>query len=116
MRVRLFVLVSVVVVVFLAAPLIAQQGSAGLRGRVLDPDNNGLPGVTVTVRNQQTGQYRSTVSDNDGVYFMSGLVPGVYEAPPGPSPRRARGEGPILRQSAHQSCHSEPQSRRGILC
>ena len=37
-----------------------------------------LPGVTITVTNQDTGVFRSTVSNADGTYFISGLAPGMY--------------------------------------
>ena len=38
-----------------------------------------LPGVTVTVRNQDTGMFRETVSSQDGTFIVSGIVPGRYE-------------------------------------
>ncbi len=38
-----------------------------------------LPGVTVTVRNQDTGMFRETVSGSDGSFIASGLVPGTYQ-------------------------------------
>jgi hypothetical protein len=60
-------------------PAAAQQGTTEIRGRVLDTQGAVLPGVTVTVRNQDTGMFRGTVSNADGTYFASGLVPGSYE-------------------------------------
>jgi hypothetical protein len=57
----------------------AQQGTSEIRGRVHDPQGAVLPGVTVTVRNQDTGMYRETVSNADGTYFVSGVTPGTYE-------------------------------------
>ena len=44
------------------ATAFAQQGTTEVRGRVLDPQGAMLPGVTVTVRNQDTGMFRETVS------------------------------------------------------
>lgn len=38
-----------------------------------------LPGVTVVVRNQDTGMFRESVSNADGTFFISGIVPGAYE-------------------------------------
>ena len=35
----------------------AQQGTAEVRGRVLDGTGAALPGVTVTIKNQDTGIY-----------------------------------------------------------
>ena len=58
---------------------LAQQATSEVRGRVVDSQGGVLPGVTVTVTNQETGFLRETVTSGDGVYFISGLVPGVYE-------------------------------------
>ena len=57
----------------------AQQGTTELRGRVIDAQGAVLPGVTVTVRNQETGMFRETVSGADGSFIASGLVPGTYQ-------------------------------------
>jgi len=72
-------LVGFFVVLLLATPLYAQQGTTELRGRVQDAQGGILPGVTVTVRNQATGMFRETVSGADGSYIASGLTPGTYE-------------------------------------
>jgi Carboxypeptidase regulatory-like domain/TonB dependent receptor/TonB-dependent Receptor Plug Domain len=66
-------------VLAVAATASAQQGTSELRGRVVDAQNAILPGVTVTVRNQETGMFRETLSNPDGTYFVSGVVPGTYE-------------------------------------
>lgn len=65
--------------VLAASQAAAQQGSAELRGRLLDNTGGALPGVTVTVRNQASGVYRQAASTTDGAYFMTGLIPGTYE-------------------------------------
>jgi Carboxypeptidase regulatory-like domain len=57
----------------------AQQGTSEVRGRVIDEQGAVLPGVTVTVRNQQTGMYRETASAADGSFIVSGVVPGTYQ-------------------------------------
>jgi Carboxypeptidase regulatory-like domain/TonB-dependent Receptor Plug Domain len=64
-----------------AAPSLAaaQQGTTEIRGRVADAQGAVLPGVTVTVRNLDTGFTRETTSNEDGSYFISGIVPGPYE-------------------------------------
>ncbi len=61
------------------ATAFAQQGTTEVRGRVLDPQGAMLPGVTVTVRNQDTGMFRETVSGPDGTFIVGGIVPGRYE-------------------------------------
>src|SRR5215813_10330542 len=66
-------------VLLLATPLFAQQGTTELRGHVVNAQGGVLPGVTVVVRNQATGMFRETVSGTDGSYIASGLTPGTYE-------------------------------------
>ena len=73
------VVICALAVLLGAAGASAQQGTSEIRGRVLDSQGAVLPGVTVIVRNQDTGMYRETVSNEDGTYFVSGIVPGVYE-------------------------------------
>lgn len=62
----------------IAAPALAQQSTSEVRGRAVDAQQAALPGVTITVTNQDTGVYRTTVSNGDGAYFVSGLAPGMY--------------------------------------
>ena len=62
-----------------AALMSAQQGTAEVRGRVSDAQSAVLAGVHITVRNQDTGMFRETVTGEDGTYFVSGDVPGQYE-------------------------------------
>jgi hypothetical protein len=54
------------------------QATSTINGRVLDQGDAVLPGVTVTVTNQNTGVARTTVSNGEGVFFLPGLEPGVY--------------------------------------
>jgi len=77
MKSRVMGLVLMVLLVATAAA--AQQGTTELRGRVIDAQNAVLPGVTVVVRNQETGMFRETVSGSDGTFNASGLVPGTYQ-------------------------------------
>jgi hypothetical protein len=57
----------------------AQQGAAEIRGRVTDQQTASLPGVTVVVTNQDTGNYREAISTGDGTFFMAALPPGKYQ-------------------------------------
>jgi hypothetical protein len=70
---------AVFALVIAVAPAAAQQGTSEIRGQVLDPQGALLPGATITVRNQDTGNYRETVSTSDGTYFIGAVVPGAYE-------------------------------------
>ncbi len=57
----------------------AQSTTAVLQGRVVDQQQGAVPGVTVLVRNVETGFTRETVSDGDGRYRATALPPGTYE-------------------------------------
>lgn len=73
-----FVLVLTVLSLF-AVSAIAQNTTTGsINGVITDNSGAGLPGVTVTVTNQQTGLSRTTYSDSDGSYEVLLLPPGVY--------------------------------------
>ena len=76
MRFRALVAVALTLV---GSSLYAQQGTAELRGGIVDQQNAVLPGVSITVRNQDTGMFRETISNADGTYFVAALPPGVYE-------------------------------------
>lgn len=65
-------------VVAIGASLSAQQGTSSIRGRALDAQGAVLPGVTVIVTNQQSGVFREVISNADGSYFITTIVPGLY--------------------------------------
>ena len=68
-----------VYLVFLAAGLVSAQSTSTFNGRVLDQGGAVLPGVTVTVTNQATGVARTTVTNEEGLYYLPGLDPGTYD-------------------------------------
>ena len=58
--------------------LSAQTGQATLNGQVKDPSGAVMPGVAVSATNSATNVVRSTVTNQDGIYSLPGLLPGVY--------------------------------------
>jgi hypothetical protein len=62
-----------------AASVFAQGTGAAITGILKDAQGGVLPGVTLNVRNVDTGTLRNTVSDADGRYRVAGLQPGRYE-------------------------------------
>jgi hypothetical protein len=61
----------------LALPLSAQF-RAGVQGVILDSTGAVIPGVTVTLSNNETQRTQKTQSSGDGFYAFSGLPPGTY--------------------------------------
>jgi len=57
----------------------AQGGSAQLSGRVFDQQKGALPGVTVTVTNQDIGTVREVLSGPDGTWLVPALPPARYQ-------------------------------------
>ena len=76
---RRVVLLCALAVLLLPAGARGQQGITELRGRVIDQQSAVVPGAAVTVRNQDTGMFRETLTNADGTYFVTGIVPGNYE-------------------------------------
>src|SRR5262249_1141061 len=72
---RLFVVALAVSLA--AATAAAQSFQGGLRGTVKDAQGV-IPGVTVSLVNQETGVVRETASNEVGEYSFPGVVPGVY--------------------------------------
>ena len=57
----------------------AQQETATVIGAVLDAQQSAIPGVTVSVRNVDTGFTRDAVTGSDGRYRIAAVPPGGYE-------------------------------------
>jgi hypothetical protein len=75
---RLVFLLTFLISSAAVAPVLGQQGTADLRGRVIDQQQAALPGVTVVVRHQDSGLFRETTSGPDGSFFLSAMTPGLY--------------------------------------
>jgi hypothetical protein len=58
----------------------AQQAArATLTGVVTDPNGAAVPGVKITATLESAGIRRETVTNNEGLYVLTELVPGEYE-------------------------------------
>jgi hypothetical protein len=63
-----------------ASPAVAQGVQAGtVSGMVQSIDKLPLPGVTVTATSPSLQGERFSVSDENGVYYLRGLLPGTYQ-------------------------------------
>lgn len=63
----------------LATVGVGAQTGASINGTVVDAQGGVLPGVTMTLRNVDTGVLRTIVTDADGAYRFAGLAPGRYD-------------------------------------
>jgi hypothetical protein len=60
------------------SPAFGQGAGASIEGVVKDDQGGVLPGVTVTLRNQDTGVTKTSVTQPDGQYRFLALGPGKY--------------------------------------
>ncbi len=72
--------VALLVAVVLMAPSLMGQSlvSGDLAGTVTDPSGAVVPNATVTLKNNGTGETRTTTTNNSGGYRLSLLQPGSY--------------------------------------
>jgi len=62
-----------------ASAALAQITAATMSGTINDETGGVLPGVTVDLRNLDTGQTRTVSTDGNGLFAIPGLPPGRYE-------------------------------------
>ena len=55
------------------------QGAAYITGFVTDPTQAAVPGATVVIKNQQTGNRFEMKTTDTGIYRTPDLAPGVYD-------------------------------------
>jgi Carboxypeptidase regulatory-like domain len=72
---------TVLMILLLAAflPAARAQVSASIKGIVTDASGAAVPGVTVTIKNVETGTVRSSVTDDAGRYLVLALHVGEYQ-------------------------------------
>src|SRR5690349_10797579 len=67
-----------VALTFASALAFAQTSTGRIVGSVVDPTGAVIPGVTVTLHNENTGEERTTTANDQGYYIAPQLPPGVY--------------------------------------
>lgn len=55
------------------------QSTGTINGRVTDTSGAVVPGTTITATNTATGVARTTTTISDGLYNITGLLPGTYD-------------------------------------
>ena len=63
----------------LTLPIAAQGAGGVVAGTIKDAQGGALPGVTLTLRNVESGVVRTGVTEGDGTYRLPGLPPGRYQ-------------------------------------
>ena len=71
-------LLLAVTIVLAVSPIFPQATTANVVGTVTDPSGGLVPAATVTIRNRQTGQTRTTQTDAQGTYEFRFLQIGEY--------------------------------------
>jgi hypothetical protein len=76
-RIARLVLAAMVCVTAWASPALAQT-EGRFTGTVLDPSGAAVPGATVVVKNEKTGEEKTAVSNGQGRYLILNLKPSTY--------------------------------------
>ncbi len=76
-------LLSVLLMIAISGPCLAQSESATLSGRVVDPSGAAIVGAEVVLTNVDTNVEQRTKTNAAGLYVFTGLHPGRYRAAAG---------------------------------
>src|SRR5579862_8250155 len=77
LRGRYFAALALTIAVFTSGSVFAQS-TAAIQGTIVDPSGAAVPGASVTVHNQGTGEERTTTTDSAGLYLVPSLPVGNY--------------------------------------
>lgn len=77
-RIRAQVLAAILVCCLASILPLVAQNSGTLTGTVTDPSGAVVPGATVVMKNEQSGDKRKTVANNDGFFSINAVQPGDY--------------------------------------
>ena len=74
---RMLLLCAVVCIGF--QPLVSQEVSAGITGRITDPSNSAVVGATIFAKDLERGTVWPTKTNDDGIYAFPRVPAGDYE-------------------------------------
>jgi len=75
---RKLVLLAVFVLAITVESALFAQSTGTIQGSVTDPTGAGVPNAAVSVKNQSTGEERSTTTEASGLYSVPSLAVGLY--------------------------------------
>ncbi|MBV9923611.1 MAG: carboxypeptidase regulatory-like domain-containing protein [Acidobacteria bacterium] len=73
------VFLAALLVVAFSATAFAQLETGQITGRITDPNGAVVPGAAVAVKSVETGAERTATADEEGVYSVTNLLPGLYD-------------------------------------
>ena len=94
-----------------AVPVLAQQGTAEIAGKVTDQQGAVLPGVAIVVTNEETGILREMIASEEGTYLASQLAPGRYKV--GQAARLSDNGTEWLDSAGGNHAHHQPDAGSG---
>ena len=74
----LFLMLTLAAQLFLQTALAAQTDQGRIVGTVRDQANAVVPGATITIKNERTGEERTVNATEDGLYLVAALKPSLY--------------------------------------
>src|SRR5215213_10269629 len=78
-RTKFTVMVLGLLLFVLCPAAFAQLETGQITGRVTDPNGAVVPGAAVSVKSAETGAARNVTADEEGVYTVTNLLPGLYD-------------------------------------
>src|ERR1044071_2866118 len=78
-RIKFKVVALAALLFALSATAFAQLETGQITGRVTDPNGAVVPGAAVAVKSVETGAARNATADEEGVYTVTNLLPGLYD-------------------------------------
>src|SRR5918998_698442 len=73
------VALAALLLVAFSATAFAQLETGQITGRVTDPNGAVVPGASIIVKSVESGAVRNATADEEGVYSVTNLLPGLYE-------------------------------------
>src|SRR5262245_2265257 len=77
-RIRSLMLVFAVIILVLPALAYAQTDQGRIVGTVTDANGGIVPGATIVIKNDKTGEERTATTNESGYYAVSALKPSIY--------------------------------------
>jgi hypothetical protein len=77
-RIGVFSCALLFALLLMGVAIFGQGDQARISGTVRDQSGAVIPGATITVKNERTGEVRTTTSQTDGNYSIANLKPSVY--------------------------------------